>query len=343
LNLRRRASLAAVAGFAAATFAGRAAACDICAIYTATEQSAARPGLRIGVAEQLSRSTTIKVDGQTIDNVAEQSLTSSITQVFAGYGVSRRFALQLNLPIISRTFRRVEAGEIEHGDETGIGDLSLLGTFLVYDAVTENSVFLFSVLGGIKFPTGSPDRLKEELDENPGSAEEEGGHALRVAHTSDQGGQHDDEVASGIHGHDLALGSGSYDGIVGGQIFWSWKRLFMAAAAQYAIRTEGSFGYEYANDLNWTGGPGAYLWLAHGSTLGAQLLVSGETKGLDNLNGVKADDTGITALYLGPGFNYTLGTSLTADIVADIPVFQHNTALQIVPDFRLRGGITWRF
>jgi hypothetical protein len=153
----------------------------------------------------------------------------------------------------------------------------------------------------------------------------------------------DGAAESGIHGHDLALGSGSFDGIVGGQLFWSWDRLFASAAGQYAIRGEGDFDYEFANDLTWTGGPGVFALLTHTWTLGVQALLTGETKGNDTQAGVKTNDTAVTALYVGPGLSLTWGTSLAGDLALDLPVVQHNTGLQIVPDFRVRGGISWRF
>lgn len=304
--------------------AGPARACDVCAVYTATEMRERQPGLRIGVAEQLTSFTTLQRDGEVVPNPDHERLTSSITQLFLGYTFGPRLGVQLNLPIIAREFRRREGERVVDGDETGIGDLSLLAHLLVASTVTERSVFRFSLLGGLKLPSGSSHRLAEELAEPAGA-----------------GGEH--EEASGIHGHDLALGSGSVDGLFGGQLFWSWRRLFVTAAGQYALRTEGDFGYRYADDLTWVGGPGVFVLLRHDHTLGLQAVVSGETKGKDALGNVPADDTAVTALYAGPGFVFTWGSSLAADLAADLPVVQHNTALQIVPDFRLRGGITWRF
>ena len=96
----------------------------------------------------------------------------------------------------AREFRRQEAGGIVNGDESGLGDLSLLGSWAAYIGVTENTITRLTLLGGLKLPSGNSRRLKEELRES-------------------------DEVESGIHGHDLALGSGSVDGIVGAQLFWS--------------------------------------------------------------------------------------------------------------------------
>lgn len=326
----------------------RAAACDVCAVYTATEMRESRTGFRVGAAEQLTRFTTLQEDGEEIPNPAGERLTSSTTQVLLGYQLTPRFGLQLNLPLVSRTFRRLQEGRIVHGDETGVGDLSLLALGRPFGYVTERSVFELSLLGGLKLPSGDSSRLAEELAEghHHGAAAALAGHAPEPLHAapsdaSSPGGG--DEPQSGIHGHDLALGSGSVDGIVGGSLFWSWQQLFVTAAGQYAIRTVGDFDYCYANDLVWQIGPGVYPLLGHRGTLGVQALFSGETKGKDRLDGVRLDDTGITALYLGPALSFTWGTSLGADVAADLPVRQANTALQIVADFRIRGGFTWRF
>ena len=129
------------------------------------------------------------------------------------------------------------------------------------------------MLGGVKFPTGSTDRIKEEFNE------------MEVP----------DAPESGIHGHDLTLGTGSFDGIVGTGVFTRWKRLFLTASVQYAIRSKGDFEYEFANDLTWFGGPGVYLVLGHQYTLAVQAVVSGENKGKDTFQGQSADDTGVTA------------------------------------------------
>jgi hypothetical protein len=40
---------------------------------------------------------------------------------------------------------------------------------------------------------------------------------------------------------------------------------------------------------------------------------------------------------------FTWTTQLSAELTADLPVLQNNTALQTLPTFRLRGGLVWRF
>jgi hypothetical protein len=104
----------------------------------------------------------------------------------------------------------------------------------------------------------------------------------------------------------------------------------------------------FANDLLFAAGPGAYLLTGDSLfgepyTLRAQALFSGETKGNDSIGDVHETDTGITSLYLGPAFGFGWGTHLGVEVSADLPVLQNNTQLQIVPDYRLRGGFSWRF
>lgn len=350
---RRRAAVPMLAAWLAGVLPSvrPAAACDVCAVYTATEMGESRTGFRLGLAEQYSRFGTIKRDGDEIDNVADERVDSSITQVLFGYGITPRLGVQLNVPLIIRKFRRLDHdGHIEHGDENGVGDLSLIGHFLAYSDVREETVFRFSVLGGVKFPTGDSSRLGEELEEHEHAEAplHAAARGIRPRHTpapapGGGGGGGAPLVESGVHGHDLALGSGSFDGIIGASLFWSWQRLFVTAATQFAIRSEGDFDYQYAHDLTWVGGPGVFALLTHRYSLGLQAVLSGETKGKDTQKGERLADTGITALYVGPGFTFTWGTSLAADVALDLPAVQDNTSVQIVPDYRIRGGITWRF
>jgi hypothetical protein len=298
-------------------------ACDICAIYSAAEaRGVAGQGFFAGVAEQYTHFGDEQEDGASVPNPTGQYMNSSISQLFAGYNISQRAAVQFNAPLIYRSFKRPEGFTIQHGTESGLGDVSLTGSYLIVRELSKDeSTLLWSVIGGVKFPTGSTDRLKEEFNEVeiPGAPE------------------------SGIHGHDLTLGSGSYDGIVGSTVYYRWKRFFFGASVQYAIRTEGAFDYHFANDLTWSGGPGALLFLSEEFTLSLQANVSGETKGRDTFQGELAEDTGVTAVYLGPEFTFTWQDKLSAELGADLPVSIDNTALQVVPSYRIHAAFTWRF
>lgn len=333
-----------------------ASACDLCAIYTGTQMQTNRTGLRLGVATQVTYFGTRHDGGGKVDNPGE-SMTSAITQVVLGYNLRETIGAQISLPIISRTFTRLEGQTLRDDDETGIGDMSIVVNYAPFRWVSTDSVVGASLIGGIKLPTGDSDRLQEEIDgvpttpvfpdipgrglpgfdipatgaREPGAVTNHGGH----------GGE------SGLHGHDIALGSGSVDGIVGADLYGSWKRLYALASIQYFIRSQGSYNFQYANDLLWRVGPGAYLalddvGLGRGYTLGLAALLSGEAKGQDTLSGVEVGG-GITALYLGPALTFTWGESLQANLGGELPVLQNTSELQLVPDYRIQAGLTWRF
>ena len=47
-------------------------------------------------------------------------------------------------------------------------------------------------------------------------------------------------------------------------------------------------------------------------------------------------------MAIGPRVVASLG-KVSAELGADLPVLINNTALQVVPDYRIRGGIAIRF
>lgn len=300
-----------------------ALSCDLCSVFAASEaRGEIGKGWFAGLAEQFTHFGTLQTDGNKVANPRGQYLDSSITQILLGYNFMERLGVQVNVPIIYRSFQRPEGLAIEHGTETGLGDLSLLGNFQVWRFQTVHSTLAWNILGGVKFPTGSTSRLEEET------------HELPVPPGA---------ITSGIHGHDLTLGSGSYDGIAGTSVYARWKRLFLAAGTQYTIRSRGDFDYQFANDLTWSGGPGVLALLTDDYSLALQTVVSGEVKGRDDFRGTVAEDTGMKAVYLGPQLLFTWRDKLSAQVALDLPASLDNTATQSVPDYRVRAALTWHF
>lgn len=314
-------------------------ACDVCAIYTATQLRESSAGWHAGIGEQFTRFDRLQDDGDRIDD-GGQYLNSSITQLLLGYDFTPHLGLQLTVPVIDRQFRRVHDDRLERGRVKGLGDLALIGTVRPYSLVTGEWLLRTTLVGGLKFPTGSAHRLKEETEEGHHDETPEGEHG---GHDHEEPA--DELPVSGIHGHDLALGSGSVDGVIGGAAFASWHRLFGSVLLQYAVRTEGSYDYRYANELNWAAALGGYPLLGESPSysMSLQAVVSGGYKGNDVFRGESQDDSRAAFVFLGPGIALTWGSSLGADLTGDLPVSRHNTGVQIVPSYRIRGGVTWHF
>src|SRR5438105_6293188 len=99
--------------------------CDLCAIYSANQaRGEIGRGPFAGIAEQFTHFGTVQVDGDKAPNPSGQYLDSSISQLFAGYNFNERVGVQLNLPVIYRTFKRPFGAGIDQGTESGISDLS---------------------------------------------------------------------------------------------------------------------------------------------------------------------------------------------------------------------------
>ena len=318
MNLR---SLFLVAGGVSA--AGSLAACDMCAVYNAPlAHGVVDQGFHLALAEQFTRFGTLQEDGKKVANPAHQRMDSSVSQVAAGVHFNDRFGVQFSLPIIHRSFRRAEGGGIDEGTESGIGDAAFGLNYVLARRDSVNWTLAWELRGGVKFPTGDSSRLREETEEEtpvPG------------------------QIESGIHGHDLALGSGSWDAYVGSEVYARYRRWFITGDVQYAIRTEGDFNYQYANDLTWGGGPGFYVIYGEAWTLALQARVSGEYKEKDEFDGAKAEDTAITSVFLGPHLSLSWRGQIGAELGAALPVSIANSALQAVPDWRVYGGFVWRF
>jgi len=300
-------------------------ACDLCGCFIPKDTGPS--GFTFGVAEQFSSLSDLSLEGETLANDENQYLQSSNTQLFANYHFNENSAVQLNIPLIHRSFQRIEEGQIESGTESGIGDVLLVSYYVPYQRSNPFREFQWKLLGGLKFPTGNSDRIGEELEE---------GHHEETERT-----MHEEEL-SGVHGHDLALGSGSWDALIGSSVSGRVHRWFYNGTLQYVIRTRGDFDYKYANDLLWNGGPGYYVSTHMEWPVGLQLLFSGEHKGEDELGNEKTDDTAITSFYLEPTAIIGLKQIGTAEIGFAIPLVLENSGLQTVPKYRLRIGFTWR-
>jgi hypothetical protein len=333
-----------------------AAACDLCAIYTGSLMQQEKTGLQLGVAEQYTDFGSVREDGHAAKNPDDEWLQSSITQIVVGYAITPKIAVQANIPLISREYRRIEDGAVR-GDESGLGDVSLIARYSPLSRLFAEALVHVEVFAGIKTPTGDSDRLSEELEEDHHEGEHEedqGGHSSEEHAVRGQPGSagvtvrprhadHEHEHESAVHGHDLALGSGSVDGVFGVTLHGSWKRLFANASLQYVVRGNGDFGYEYDDDLTWELSPGVYVVTHHDWTASLRGVLSGEDKGKDRQKGEVMDDTAITAVYLGPGAGLTWRDSLHVTFAADLPMHQDVSGRQIVADYRLRGGLVWHF
>jgi hypothetical protein len=322
--------------------------CDLCAISSANSaRGESASGFVFTLAEQFIHYDDEYLNGEEFERREGPDtpdwLHKSITHLVPTYNFSERVGVSLNVPIIYEEFKRstVRFGgnppvrpETEEGSEFGLGDMSLVGRVTLFSRSEMEWAVSVNALAGVKFPTGDTERLEDEVDQVG-----EYNKLVGPGHFHDVLGVQ----GSGVHQSHLTLGSGSFDGIFGLSVSARWQRWFLSVLSQYYLRTEGESGYTYGDEIMVNGGPGVYLLLERRYTLSLQAYAGYESMARAELFGEKSNSTGMTAWYLGPQVGFTWGTRFSAVVALDLPLAIENNGFQNVPDYRVHGGLTWRF
>ena len=304
-------------------------ACELCAIYNAANAlGQSSSGFFFSVAEQFVPYRTTQFQSTEVRVQNPSYLDSSLTHLVAGYNFSPSFGLNVNVPLGYFNFRRTDlrystAGPpvffTEKGTEFGLSDAALIGRVTVFEKSTMTYGLILNLLGGIKFPTGDSDRIKDEVEQArifesllpPGTPHDPLGHSI-----------------SSVHQHELALGSGSYDGVFGLTANARYRRFFFNGQFQYYLRSRGESGFTFGDELMLSGGPGAFILLTHGCTVSLQANAVYDTLARDQLLGRVSNRTGLT---------------VTANLGVEVPLRISNNGFQSVPDYALHAGLSWRF
>ena len=319
-----------------------ASACDLCALYNSVESEQIQGGtFRLGLAEQFGSLSKIQEDGHKIDNMAHQHLQNSTIQAIGTYGITDSLGLSLTIPSIYRRYKRVEDGAIDKGSVSGLGDMSLIARGTVFKYNRGESSLIAQLYGGLKLPTGSSYLLAESHTDMGMGEVHNNSSTESMGEMSES--EHAKHSVGAIHGHDLALGTGSLDVPFGASIFARQQRLFAVAEAWYTIRNKGAHGYEAADSLTWTAGPGVYLFSDKEMSIAVKANFSGEIKALDHSYGELEGSSGINASFVGPRFIANAQYRLHAELGMDFPLAIDNTGIQAVTTYRLMGAVVVRF
>lgn len=324
--------------------AAKAMSCDLCAVYRAEENKAENgQGFIVSLAEQFIPYRTVQFEGNKLQLANPDYVDSSVTHLVVGYNFSSRFGLSLNAPFLHLKFRRTDLRYslgapavlvTETGTESGLGDVSLIGRYTLLERATENSRLTANLLAGIKLPTGDTDRIADEVSQAeiyntfvpPGTPHDPLSHSV-----------------TSVHQHALTRGSGSFDGVFGLTMNGRWRRGFLAGQFQYYLRTKGKSGFKFGDEWIVSGGPGIYIVSRPALSLSVQANVIYDVMGRDEILGQRSDRTGTRALYLGPLVTLNAGERFSANAGVDLPLRIENNGFQNVPDYRLHGGLSWRF
>jgi len=288
------------------------------------ETSATQSYFFASLAEQYTDYGTLK--NVPVGASLNQFERSAITQFILGYQINDSLSVQVNLPYIYRWYRNMNfTGTASNsGQSDGFGDISVVANYIVLRKEAADWGYTWRVSGGVKLPTGDATPLDLE---SPTAAPSPMNSPF-----------------SAIGGHDIALGSGSVDGIIATGVNVNWQKTFFSADIDYAIRGTGRADYRYSNELSWSGGPGYRVFENDDLTVSLQLLATGEYKAADTIQGTTTDDTMVNSVSLGPKVLVNWAKHLTANFALELPVSQrYDPGFQALPTYRLKAGLSFRF
>jgi hypothetical protein len=301
---------------------GLSFACDPCALYSALNTGHNKEGaISLTLFEQLTSFEKGNEDEFYSLKNGERIKEFSTTQFNLNYGVSDHFSLQLSVPFIVRYLDEITNFRANSTTDAGFGDISLLAQYSDSFSLGEGFKLLPVVYGGVKLPTGDTGSLGEET-------------SLSTKHHPVTGG-----VGAG---RILTFGSGSYDFPLGGSLTLVKDRIILPAGAQYTIRTEGKFDYQFANDLFWYTNPGYFVLLDDDFSVSVHAYLSGENKGADERDNERVSLSSFSNLFLGPSVGVTFKSNLSGELAYQVRLTDKDNGI-IVPEDRLRLALSYQF
>ena len=309
----------------------------LCAVYTATEQRETS-----GPASAWPRSTRISARCRTAARKSrirsDQHLDSVITQLILGWQLVPRLGVQVNLPFIYRTFavsrttarRRNGRWFRRHVDHrqrdrvrrhAGDRDCSALRCWV---------------------GSSCPPATARSWARNWKKA------IMRARRPCARCGRGTPgELARRRHGERhprtrSALGSGSVDGIVGGEMLLYLAPEFFSGLLQYAVRREGSFDYRYANDLVFAPvrAPGSGRTRGHAR---AASRVERRDEGQRHAGGERPPTIRRYHALSRPAAHRHLGDGVVGRARERPAGAPEQHLAPGVPDYRIRAAAIWRF
>lgn len=303
-------------------------ACDPCALYTASAlEGHSKDSLTLSISEQYTDYSKSKETERYSQKSGEIVNGYSTTGFGVAYDFTERFGMHLTVPLIIRDVDTIKNYRSDRSTDSGLGDISLLGTYSFFEHRKSDWTILAGAYGGVKLPTGDSGVLEDIAEEEL---------------TPDSSLKHH-PIGSASNGRALTFGSGSYDFIGGLTFLARHNRLLFLSSAQYTIRTEGDFDYEFADDFLFSAGPGYYFALEHNYTVAGRLSLAGEYKGKDRFKNENVNGSAISNLYLGPQVFFTYDEHYAGEATVDFRVTDEDSVATVVPEWRIRAGLSYRF
>lgn len=265
--------------------------------------------------EQLENFAASGLKGvHSVDKITSTSFSLS-------YGATENVSISARLPYVKR--ENIREGELEggmpeahtHGDSSGVGDLLLLGQYMVQQRANFNAAILL----GVKAPTGETavrddDNIRFETEFQPGTGSWDFLLGASVSKSSGNLGYHANVLYN-------KTTEGSQSTKIADAIAYN-------TALTYRLNNHATHNHHHDNANN-TGG---LKW-------DFSLELNGDTRRKNKIAGISENNSGGTTIYISPGFRVS-SEKLSGFIAYGIPVVENQNGTQTDVDSRIVAGVS---
>lgn len=309
-----------------AVIAAKTEACDYCMLSQGISPLETVKGAGIRINERYTNMGSVYkgTEEKTNPGAKEEYWTTEFTGF---YGITEDLMLLAVVPYkktkLDGHLHVHSDGDIEvhrdmKGEESGIGDVALLGRYTFFKTHTIDTTISFAGLLGVKFPNGKTN------------------------------GKTDDGMEY-LDSH-LQLGTGSTDFLMGLSMSHIVQRFSIAANLLDVIPTEGKTGdtkHQFGNTLNYDLTAKYRVYPAEFAPLSAQLFFSiglnGELRQREKVNGVEDVNSGGHTIYLTPGVQVVAAPHWVFEFSYQHPVYHNLYGTQLGEDYKVNGAATYLF
>lgn len=237
-------------------------------------------------------------------------------ETFTGvHAVTGDLTLGVTLPVVQKQLEFKTSSGTKTITSSGLGDLSLVGVYRFYRRDVPRATTQFSLIGGLKAPTGSTSQSDRDAPLLPGNNRERLPRPLQP-------------------------GSGSWDGIVGIAGFQNLDRLSFYGSVQGKLNSEDD-NFRFGNNLHYDFTVD-YVTLEE-RNLFFVLEFNGVNAGRNEENGRNVRNSGGHSLFISPGIEYLPLPYLILESSVQIPVVQDLNGRQPEKRVSLVFGLRYLF
>lgn len=302
-------------------------ACDYCLLSQGISPLDTLKGAGIRINERYTVLDKVYRGTEKIANpgVKEEYLTTELTGFYSITGDMMLLAVvpfkknRMSGELSVMPDGSVEAMSDMKGDDSGLGDVAILGRYTFLRKHTLDSTTTIACLFGIKLPTGKTNSKTED------------GMEFLDSH--------------------LQLGTGSTDFLAGLSFNHTVQRFSLSANLLGTVTTEGKTGdkdHKFGNMLNYDitakyrvhpgtaiGPVGPQLFLALG--------LNGELRAREKEEGVRVDDSGGNTIYLSPGIQVVVAPHWAFEFSYQHAIYHNLNGTQLGENYKAIGGVTYLF